>query len=117
VVIPTAATPVSNELSTGRLASTDVLDSLVLDLKERRAMRANDLWLEENDGELSLAAADGSGQAILRRLTRGWIDRRSQHSLRDWKYVEFLSGDPKRFKDSSGEHMRIARLPAGEIAP
>lgn len=111
----TAATPVSSELRQARLRR-DVLDSLVLDLKARRAMRANDLWLEENDGELSLAAADGSGQAILRRLTRGWIDRRSQRSLPDWKYVEFLSGDPKRVKDSSGEHMRIARLPAGEIA-
>jgi magnesium transporter len=113
----TAATPVSNELLDGQaLLRRDVLDSLVLDLKDRSAMRANDLWLEENGGELSLAAADGSGQAILRRLTRGWIDRRSQRALRDWKYVEFLSGDPERVRDGSGEHLRIARLPAGEIA-
>ncbi len=113
----TAATPVSSELlnEQARLRR-DVLDSLVLDLKDRCAMRANDLWLEENDGELSLAAADGSGQAILRRLTRGWIDRRRSIRCADWKYVEFLSGDPKRVRDSSGEHMRIARLPAGEIA-
>ena len=36
--------------------------------------------------------------------------------MRDWKYVEFLSGDPERVKDGSGEHLRIARLPAGAIA-
>lgn len=112
-----SAHPSSAELLAGQaLRRRDVLDALVLDLEDRCAMRANDLWLEEIDGRLSLLAADGSGQAILRRLTHGWIDRRPQHSLRDWRYVEFLSGDPHAVKDSSGGRLRIARLPAGEIA-
>src|SRR5919106_4066071 len=49
----------------------DVLDALVLDLQNRRATRANDLWLEEEAGQLCLAAADTSARAILRRIAPG----------------------------------------------
>jgi hypothetical protein len=41
----------------------DVLDALILDLQGRRATRANDLCLEEEDGELSLRAADVGARA------------------------------------------------------
>jgi len=113
----TAARTSSDELLAGQvLLRRDIIDSLILDLENRRAMRANDLWLEMIDGRLSLVAADGSGQAILRRLTRGWIDRRPRHSLRDWKYVEFLSGNPHAVTGPPGEPLRITRLPSGEIA-
>ncbi len=95
----------------------DVLDSLVLDLENRRATRANDLVVESVDGRLSLRAADTSPTAVLRRITRGWLGRtvRDEH-LYDWRYVEFLDGDPTAVRCGAGEHLRITRLPAGEIA-
>jgi magnesium transporter len=94
----------------------DILDALVLDLQNRRSTRANDLQLEEEDGKLRLRAADTSFQAILRRLTRGRYSRVATGMLYDWKYVEFLRGDPQAVRNGAGYHLRITRLPPGEIA-
>jgi CBS domain-containing protein len=94
----------------------DILDALVLDLQNRRSTRANDLQLEEDDGKLLLRAADTSFQAILRRLTRGRYSRVATKTLYDWKYVEFLRGDPQAVRNGAGYHLRITRLPPGEIA-
>ena len=94
----------------------DVLDALILDLQHRRVTRTNDLWLEEQAGQLRLSAADTGARAILRRLLRGryrGIDRRA---LYDWKYIEFLRGDPQAVKAGAGYHRRIIHLPPGEIA-
>jgi CBS domain-containing protein len=94
----------------------NVLDALIIDLQNRRVTRANDLWLAEESGELRLSAADTGGRAIFRRLTRGryrGIDRRS---LYDWKYIEFLRGDPQAVRAGAGYHHRIVHLPPGEIA-
>src|SRR3954447_23527155 len=82
------------ESETEVLLDRDVKDAMVLDLQNRRAVRANDLWLEYEEGELKLKAADIGIAGILRRISRerlGWI-RKSE--LYDWKYVEFLTGDP-----------------------
>jgi magnesium transporter len=94
----------------------DVLDALILDLQNRRTTRANDLWLEEQDGGLRLAAADTSGRAILRRLVRSRSDSRDRRALYDWKYIEFLRGDPRAVKAGAPYHSRIVHLPPGEIA-
>ena len=94
----------------------DILDALIIDLQNRRATRANDLQLEERDGRLVLRAADTSARAILRRLSRGMFATVSDDSLYDWKYVEFLRGDPKAVKNGAGYHLRITHLPPGEIA-
>jgi magnesium transporter len=94
----------------------DILDALIIDLQNRRATRANDLLLEEKDGRLLLRAADTSVRAILRRLSRGMFATAPDSSLYDWKYVEFLRGDPKAVKNGAGYHLRITRLPPGEIA-
>lgn len=96
----------------------DVLDALILDLQNRRATRANDLWLEEDVDPLRLrvSAADTGARAILRRLSHGryrGIDRRN---LYDWKYVEFLRGEAQAVKVGAGYHRRIIHLPPGEIA-
>jgi hypothetical protein len=93
----------------------DVLDALILDLHNRRVTRANDLWLDEKDKQLRLSAADTSGRAILRRLTRGWYRGIDRRVLYDWKYIEFLRGDPKAVKAGAGYHSRIIHLPPGEI--
>lgn len=111
----------SESLTTGKLKQDvllgrDVLDALVLDLQNRRATRANDLQLEEEDGTLSLRAADTSVRAIIRRMTRGRFTETHGHALYDWKYVEFLRGDPGAVKNGAGYHLRITRLPPGEIA-
>jgi CBS domain-containing protein len=108
-------------LTTGKLKQDvllgrDVLDALVLDLQNRRATRANDLRLEEEDGKLLLRAADTSVRAIIRRLTRGRLADVRKDALYDWKYVEFLRGDPRAVKNGAGYHLRITRLPPGEIA-
>lgn len=94
----------------------DVLDALILDLQNRRAIRANDLWLEEESGGLRLAAADASGGAILRRLLRRQSRTVDRESLYDWKYMEFLRGDPQAVKTGARYHRRIIHLPPGEIA-
>lgn len=98
------------------LLRADVLDALVLDLQNRRATRANDLCLEEEDGQLLLRAADTSLSAVLRRLSRGLYTHVSEGALYDWKYVEFLRGDPQAARNEAGKHLRITRLPPGEIA-
>lgn len=96
----------------------DVLDALILDLQNRRATRANDLWLDEKKGhlQLRLTAADISGRAILRRLLRWQFDEKDRRSLHDWKYVEFLRGDPQAVETGAPYHRRIIHLPPGEIA-
>lgn len=95
----------------------DVLDALILDLRNRRATRANDLWLEEEGGSgLRLAAADISARAIWRRLSRGLYQAIDRRALYDWKYMEFLRGDPQAVRVGAGYHGRIVHLPPGEIA-
>ncbi len=94
----------------------DVQDALVLDLQNRCATRANDLWLEEGEGQLRLHAADTSGRAMLRRLTRGRFGQIRKSALYDWKYIEFLRGDPSAVRNGAGYNLRITRLPPGEIA-
>lgn len=98
------------------LLGDSILDALVLDLQNRRATRANDLWLEEENDQLLLRAADAGFHAMLRRLTGGRYGRITKDALYDWKYVEFLRGDPKAVRSEAGKHLRISRLPAGEIA-
>lgn len=98
------------------LLGDGILDALVLDLQNRRATRANDLCLEEDNGRLLLRAADTSFGGMLRRLTGGRYGRVAKHALSDWKYVEFLRGDPEAVRSESGKHLRISRLPPGEIA-
>jgi len=97
------------------LLKRDVFDGMVLDLQNRRATRANDLLLELSDGELRLVAADVSVWAAVRRLTRGLLWKRPSH-VYDWKYVEFLRGDPAGVAHGEVYHGRIGRLPAGDIA-
>jgi|RhiMetdeSRZDD1v2_1073273.scaffolds.fasta_scaffold06837_5 magnesium transporter len=94
----------------------DMLDALILDLQNRRTTRANDLWLEQEDQELRLTAVDTSGRAILRRLVRSRSDSRDRRALYDWKYIEFLRGDPRAVKAGAPYHSRIVHLPPGEIA-
>jgi CBS domain-containing protein len=99
------------------LVGRDVLDALVLDLENRRATRANDLALEEQSGKLVLRAADVSMRALVRRLTLGRLGGRpTVKNLYDWKYVEFLRGDADAVRNGAGYHLRITRLPPGEIA-
>src|SRR5262245_6729672 len=98
------------------LLGHDVLDALILDLQNRRATRANDLWLEEGAGKLLLRAADPGVRAILRRLSRGRYGRVQTSGLADWKYIEFLRADPHAVRAGAGYHRRIARLPSGEVA-
>src|ERR1043166_578132 len=105
-----------DSLETEVLLTRDILDALVLDLQNRRATRANDLALEERDGRLRLRAADTSARALLRRLTRGTLFKPPGESLYDWKYVEFLRGDPDAVPSGAGAHLRVARLQPGEIA-
>lgn len=98
------------------LLGRDVLDALVIDLQNRRVTRANDLWLEDVDGRLMLRAADTSARAILRRISRGLYGQVRESALYDWKYIEFLRGDPCAVSNGAGYNLRITRLPPGEIA-
>lgn len=97
------------------LVRRDVLDALILDLKGRTMTRANDLAFELN-GQLRLRAADAKFSGMLRRISRGLYGHVNEERLYDWKYIEFLRGDPEAADSGAGYNMRIARLPAGEIA-
>jgi magnesium transporter len=94
----------------------DILDSLILDLLGRRTTRVCDLMLEEQDGTLRLKAVDAGFVAMLRRVFRGRWFKTDPRDLFDWKYVEFLRGDPNAVDNGAGYRLRINRLPAGEIA-
>lgn len=99
------------------LLHRDILDALILDLQNRRATRANDLQLEEaEEGQLVLRAADTSLRAIMRRMTHGRFGAVRESALFDWKYVEFLRGDPTAVKNGAGYNLHITHLPPGEIA-
>jgi CBS domain-containing protein len=97
------------------LLSRDLMDALVLDLLGRRTTRVGDLLLGEEDAALRLKGADAGFSALIRRVTRGLIGANGD-SLFDWKYVEFLRGDPEAVDSGAGYGLRINRLPAGEIA-
>lgn len=111
-----ATTATAEALGKEVLLRRDIIDALVLDLHNRRATRANDLWLEEENGNLFLKAADTTSGAVLRRLSRGMFGRKPSRAPYDWKYIEFLRGDPHAVRNGAGYHMRIKRLPPGEIA-
>lgn len=98
------------------LLMRDVLDALILDLQNRRATRANDLWLEKRDGKLVLSRADVSAGAIFRRLSFNWWRLIDERNLCDWRYVEFLRGNAQAVRNGAGYHLRIAKLAPGEIA-
>jgi Mg/Co/Ni transporter MgtE len=98
------------------LLKRDIFDALIIDLQNRRVTRANDLWLEEQETYWLLAAADTSAGAIVRRLSRGRYGPVKKSTLYDWKYIEFLRGDPQAVQSGAGYHRRITRLPPGEIA-
>lgn len=98
------------------LLARDIMDALVLDLLGRRSTRVGDLLLKEKNGKLRLVGADAGFAAMIRRVTRGRFGRVSEKSMFDWKYVEFLRGDPSAVESGAGYRLRINRLPAGEIA-
>ena len=98
------------------LLGRDLLDALVLDLLGRRTTRVCDLWLLEENGTLHLRGADAGLGALIRRVARGLVGGPRKSALFDWKYVEFLRGDPNAVKNGAGYRLRINRLPAGEIA-
>lgn len=98
------------------LLMRDVLDALILDLQNRRATRANDLWLLKDDEKLLLAGADVGTSAILRRLSLNAVRLIDEDNLYDWRSVEFLRGDPQAVRSGAGYNLRINRLAPGEIA-
>lgn len=94
----------------------DVLDAIIVDLQNRRATRANDVWLEEKAGEIVVRGADASLKAIFRRLSGGKLCKPDENEIYDWRYVEFLRGNPEAVKNGAGYNLRITRLAPGEIA-
>jgi CBS domain-containing protein len=98
------------------LLRRDVEDALVLDLLNRTTARATDIMLIADDGHLAVKAVDVGFKAMLRRLLRGLYRGVNAGTLFDWKYVEYLRGDPAAAESGAGYRMRVGRLTAGEIA-
>jgi magnesium transporter len=97
------------------LLDRDILDAYVIDLQNRRLTRANDLLLEDGPA-LRLKAVDSGLRALFRRLSGGLYQGFRENDLRDWKYFEFLRGDPSAVQAGARYHRRIERLPPGEIS-
>ncbi len=116
ITVDDLATADEHDDASDVLLGRDILDALVLDLLGRRTTRVCDLRLHEEDGSLRLVGVDAGVAAMIRRVTRGRFGRVSKESLFDWKYVEFLRGDPSAVESGAGYRLRINRLPAGEIA-
>lgn len=117
VVDLNAASPADKEDKPGEvLLRRDVLDALIIDLLGRRTVRSSDLMLSTADKEMRLKAVDAGLRAMLRRITRGLYKGLRRSDMYDWKYVEFLRGDPHAVDSGAGYRLRIGRLPAGEIA-
>jgi CBS domain-containing protein len=129
----TESTPCSEEFLDGHdLLRRDVLDQLVLDLDQERAVRVNDIWLKPaaavpdapahaaalargGDTGLVVNGIDVSPQAILRRITRGFIGG-APAQLVKWTDVELLRGDPGRARINEDIAPRVARLLPARIA-
>src|SRR5438132_465260 len=94
----------------------DIMDALVLDVAHRHAMRANDLWLRQGNGQLWLCGVDVSPWAVARRLGRGLLGRGQERHLVDWRDIEFLRGNPRAARAGGDYHRRIARLTPPAIA-
>lgn len=106
-------------------AAGSVLDSLVLDLPGGRATRINDLRLAFDSGDaersspprLVVEAADVGPWGLVRRLSRGLLDRdRAPDDLIPWQSLDHYRGDPELARRAGDHHERLARLPPGEIA-
>jgi len=110
------ATPVGDDRDGEVLLKRDVLDALIIDLLNRRTTRSADLLLSTTDGEMRLKAVDAGLGAMLRRITGGRYSGFRKSDMYDWRYVEFLRGDPRAVDSGAGYRLRIGRLPAGEIA-
>ena len=111
-----AETTSYDDLGSCVLLVDDILDGLIIELARRTTTRATDLQLTNTDGSLTLTAADAGLSAMVRRVTGGLYRHVARRSLYDWKYIEFLRGDPTEARSGAGYHMRISRLAAGEIA-
>lgn len=94
----------------------DVQDSIIIDLQNRRVTRANDVWLAQNEREVVVRGADVGLTAVFRRLSGGRLGKPRENNFYDWRYVEFLRGNPEAVKNGAGYNMRINRLAPGEIA-
>jgi magnesium transporter len=94
----------------------DILDALLIDLEQRCVTRANDLYLALEDKQLWLKGVDTGPAGLVRQLTKGRWPRERSSGLRDWKYVEYLRGDPEAARRGADYHRRIDRLQPGEIA-
>jgi magnesium transporter len=114
--LPAARAAPPESLARSVLLVRDIMDALVLDVVERHAMRANDLWLRLEGGRLWLRAADVSPWAVLRRLARGLLGRGGERQLVDWGDIEFLRGNPRVAQAGGDYHRRIARLTPPAIA-
>lgn len=108
-----STTPLENSCT---LLKRDVLDALIIDLLGRRTTRVCDLVLEKDSRSLKLTGAAVGIGAMLRRVLRGHWPKLTEASIFDWKYIEFLRGDPLAVDNGAGYRMRIRHLPPGEIA-
>jgi CBS domain-containing protein len=106
----------ADDLSKEILLKRDIQDSIILDLQNRRATRANDLWLDSVEKKLVLRGADVGMRAILRRISGGRFAKPRENQMYDWRYIEFLRGNAGAVKNGAGYHLRVTRLSPGEIA-
>jgi len=71
-----------------------VLDKQILDMRDRRFVRVQDVILEPRDGRLVVAGVDASSGAVMRRMGLGFLSKRLPRKADDtvpWSDVNLIS--------------------------
>lgn len=73
------------------LLARDVMDTQVVDLRERRLSRVSDVLLRQTADGLEVVAVDLGTAGLLRRLGLGWLTRRLPLLVVDWADLHLTS--------------------------
>jgi magnesium transporter len=103
------AQPLDDEL----LLMRDLVDTQIVDVTGRRIVRAGDVDLQRQNGDLLVAGVDVSGGSLLRRLGLRRLARRSPRRSLPWTDL-YAASPTAHTLQLHGDRERIARLgPAG----
>jgi magnesium transporter len=94
----------------------DVRDAIIINLRHRHVTVVNDVLLSDKTGQPQVRAVATGPWALVPRLTGHFHNSLSRSSLNDWQHIQYLRGQPQAADGAHRAPLRLAHLPAGEIA-